>query len=89
MLSRHSSLLNAFVYGPIEALSTDDVWTYLLQTPSPWGNDNRDLVAMYRNAQAGECPAGRRQNDAELWQFAVRLLGLHSGRAGSLDGGDD
>lgn len=55
-LSRHSSLLNAFVYGPIEALSTDDVWTYLLQNPSPWGSDNRDLVAMYRNAQAGECP---------------------------------
>jgi len=55
-LSRHSSLLNAFVYGPIEAFSTDDVWTYLLQNPSPWGNDNRDLVAMYRNAQAGECP---------------------------------
>lgn len=55
-LSRHSSLLNAFVYAPIEAFSTDDVWTYLLQNPSPWGNDNRDLVAMYRNAQAGECP---------------------------------
>lgn len=55
-LSRHSMLSNAFVYGPIEALSTDDVWTYLLQNPSPWGNDNRDLVAMYRNAQAGECP---------------------------------
>lgn len=55
-LSRHSSLLNAFVYAPIESFSTDDVWTYLLQTPSPWGNDNRDLVAMYRNAQAGECP---------------------------------
>ena len=55
-LSRHSSLLNAYVYPPIKALSTDDVWTYLLQHPSPWGNDNRDLVAMYRNAQAGECP---------------------------------
>src|ERR1700744_275373 len=55
-LSRHSSLHNAFVYAPIEALSTDDVWTYLLQNPSPWGNDNRDLVTLYRNAQAGECP---------------------------------
>jgi DNA sulfur modification protein DndC len=55
-LSRHSSLLNAFVYAPIESFSVDDVWAYLLQNPSPWGNDNRDLVAMYRNAQAGECP---------------------------------
>lgn len=56
VLSRHSTLLNAYVYAPIESFSTDDVWTYLLQMPSPWGNDNRDLVAMYRNAQAGECP---------------------------------
>jgi DNA sulfur modification protein DndC len=55
-LSRHSSLLNAFVYAPIADFSTDDVWTYLLQNPSPWGNDNRDLVAMYRNASSGECP---------------------------------
>lgn len=55
-LSRHSSLLGAYVYAPIESFSLDDVWTYLLQEPSPWGNDNRDLVAMYRNAQAGECP---------------------------------
>lgn len=55
-LSRHSSLLNAFVYAPIADFSTDEVWTYLLQNPSPWGNDNRDLVAMYRNAAAGECP---------------------------------
>lgn len=55
-LSRHSSLLNAFVYAPISDFSTDDVWTYLLQNQSPWGNDNRDLVAMYRNASSGECP---------------------------------
>lgn len=55
-LSRHSSLLNAFVYAPIADFSTDDVWTYLLQNPSPWGSDNRDLVAMYRNAASGECP---------------------------------
>jgi DNA sulfur modification protein DndC len=55
-LSRHSSLLNAFVYAPIAEFSTDEVWSYLLQNPSPWGNDNRDLVAMYRNAASGECP---------------------------------
>lgn len=55
-LSRHSSLLNAFVYAPIADFSTDDVWTYLLQNQSPWGSDNRDLVAMYRNAASGECP---------------------------------
>ena len=56
LLSRHSSLPSAFVYTPIEDLSVDDVWTYLLQVPSPWSNKNRDLVTMYRNAQASECP---------------------------------
>ena len=56
VLSRHSSLANAFVYTPIEDFSVNDVWTYLLQAPSPWGNNNRDLVTLYRNAQAGECP---------------------------------
>ena len=87
-LSRHASLLNAFVYGPIESFSTDDVWTYLLQTPSPWGNDNRDLVAMYRNAQ-GRVSRRRRQDDAELREFAVRVLGLHRCRTRSLDGKHD
>lgn len=56
LLSRHSTLPNAYVYTPIEDFSLDDVWTYLLQVPSPWGNDNRELVTLYRNAQAGECP---------------------------------
>ena len=56
LLSRHSTLPNAFVYTPIEDFSVDDVWVYMLQVPSPWGNNNRDLVTMYRNAQAGECP---------------------------------
>lgn len=56
LLSRHTSLLNAWVYTPIEDFTTDDVWNYLLNAPSPWGNSNRDLVTMYRNAQAGECP---------------------------------
>lgn len=55
-LSRHSTLPKAFVYTPIESFTVDDVWTYLLQVPSPWGGNNRDLVTLYRNAQAGECP---------------------------------
>lgn len=55
-LSRHSTLPGAFVFTPIEAFSVDEVWGFLLQNDSPWGSDNRDLLAMYRNAQAGECP---------------------------------
>src|SRR5258708_10092512 len=40
-LSRHSTLPNAFVYTPIEDFTVNDVWTYLLQVPSPWGSNNR------------------------------------------------
>lgn len=56
LLSRHTSLRNAWVYAPIEHFTTDDIWSYLLSVKSPWGADNRQLLTMYRNAQAGECP---------------------------------
>jgi DNA sulfur modification protein DndC len=55
VLSRHSKFPCAFVYTPIKDWGTTDVWSYLLQVHSPWDNDNRDLVALYRTAQ-GECP---------------------------------
>lgn len=55
-LTRHSSLSRAYVYTPIEDFTTDDVWTYLLQVQSPWGGNNRDLAALYRSTQSGECP---------------------------------
>jgi len=56
LLRRHTTLRGAYIYAPIADFSTDDVWTYLLQVPSPWGSSNRDLAALYRNANAGECP---------------------------------
>ena len=56
LLSRHTSLPNAFVYTPIVNFGLNDVWIYLFQVPSPWGNDNKQLFALYRNANAGECP---------------------------------
>ena len=55
-LSRHSALARAFVFTPIEEFTYDDVWLYLLQVDSPWGNDNQQLAALYRSAQDGECP---------------------------------
>jgi DNA sulfur modification protein DndC len=55
LLSRHSHFPRAYVYTPIKDFTLDDVWDYLLLVPSPWGNNNRDLVAIYRNA-TGECP---------------------------------
>lgn len=55
-LMRHSTLNNAYVYAPIRDFSLDDVWSYLLNEPSPWGNDNHELMALYQNSQSGECP---------------------------------
>lgn len=55
ILSRHSKFPRAYVYTPVKDWSTNDVWDYLLQVPSPWGKNNRDLVALYQSAQ-GECP---------------------------------
>lgn len=55
-LTKHNTMAGAFVYTPIESWSTDDVWSYLLQTNNPWGGSNRDLSAMYQNASGGECP---------------------------------
>jgi DNA sulfur modification protein DndC len=56
-LSPNNSLPNSLVYSPIEDWSNDDVWLYLMQTPNPWGYDNKDLMAMYRGASAdNECP---------------------------------
>jgi DNA sulfur modification protein DndC len=52
----HADLPKAWVYTPIENLTTDDVWFYLLQSPSPWGGDNATLAALYKRASGGECP---------------------------------
>lgn len=55
VLSRHSNFPRAYVYTPIEDLTVDDVWGYLLDNPSPWGNNNKDLLTLYQYA-TGECP---------------------------------
>ena len=56
LLSRHSKFAQTYVYTPIRDFTTEDVWNYLLQNKNPWGNNNRDLLALYQNAKAGECP---------------------------------
>ena len=55
-LNRHPDLPRVWVSNPIEFLSTEEVWAYLLQKPNPWGNDNRSLYKLYANASNGECP---------------------------------
>lgn len=57
LLSRHTTLPNAYVYTPIVDFGLNDVWMYLLNNPPPWGGTNKQLVTLYRNANAqGECP---------------------------------
>ena len=56
LLSRHSKFAQTYVYTPLRDFNTEDVWNYLLQNKNPWGANNRDLLAIYQNANASECP---------------------------------
>lgn len=55
-LCRHPDLPRVWVSNPIEHLTTEEVWAYLLQKPNPWGGDNRALYKLYASASNGECP---------------------------------
>ena len=55
-LRRHPDLPKVWVSNPIEYLSTEEVWAYLLQKANPLGGDNRSLYKLYANASNGECP---------------------------------
>ena len=56
LLSRHSKFPQTYVYTPLRDFITEDVWNYLLQNKNPWGANNRDLLALYQNANSSECP---------------------------------
>lgn len=56
-LSHHNMLSQAFIYSPLRDFTTEDVWNYLLQnSKNQWGANNRNLLTMYRDANAAECP---------------------------------
>jgi DNA sulfur modification protein DndC len=56
LLSRHTSLPNAYTYMPISTWSADEVWEYLMSAPCPWSGTNRQLFELYKGSNAGECP---------------------------------
>jgi DNA sulfur modification protein DndC len=57
LLSPNDSLPNCLVYSPVENWSNDDIWTFLMQSPNPWGYSNKELLTMYQGASSdGECP---------------------------------
>lgn len=55
-LNPHSSLRGAWVFAPIKALTTEEVWEFLTTSTPPWGGSHLKLREMYRNANAGDCP---------------------------------
>ena len=55
-LARHASLPNAYTYMPIEDWSADEVWEYLMSSPSPWGESHKELFDLYKGSNQGECP---------------------------------
>lgn len=54
-LMNHSTLRNAYVFAPIRSFNVDDVWEFLLQYESPWGDDNNELLQLYQDSSS-ECP---------------------------------
>ena len=55
-LRKHPNLPRVAVSNPIENLTTEEVWAYLLQHPTPWGGTHKELYRLYNNAGGGECP---------------------------------
>ena len=54
-LMRHTTMANAYVFAPIRHFGIENVWNYLLNNKSPWGNDNSELFNMYKE-NADDCP---------------------------------
>ena len=56
LLNRHAKFAQTYMYCPLKDFLTEDVWNFLLQNKNPWGENNRDLLTMYQEANASECP---------------------------------
>lgn len=56
ILRDHVNLKGAYIYSPIQELELNDIWVYLLQVPSPWGSNHRDLWNLYGKAGGRDCP---------------------------------
>ena len=56
VLTRHTTLSNAYVFAPIRFFDTVDVFLYLSEMPSPWGSNNKELYFFYEESGGGDCP---------------------------------
>lgn len=56
-LNPHHEIPNSFVFAPISSWSTDEVWEYLFENNPPlWSYPHDEMLALYRQANGGECP---------------------------------
>ena len=60
----HSMMPKCLIYRPIIDIENEEIWQLLLQRPSLWGGNNRELITIYRNAAGGECPTVLSEDDA-------------------------
>lgn len=51
------------VFEPLEHVTDEQLWAFLLQNPPPWGGSHRELITVYRNA-ISECPVVMSIDDA-------------------------
>lgn len=63
-LSAHERLTGAFIFRPIENLTTFNVWEILLCFDAPWGGNHRDIIQLYKDAEGVECPVVLSQDEA-------------------------
>ncbi len=54
-LSVNTSFPSAWTYTPIAKLDVEELWNYLLDNESPWGDSNAELYKLYSDS-SGECP---------------------------------
>lgn len=60
----HDTISGCRIFAPLADLDDDDVWKVLLQRKPPWGGTHRELITLYRQAGAGECPLVITRSDA-------------------------
>ncbi len=51
-LRKHGSIKGAFVYAPLEDMTDQDVWDYLLSNNPGWGGTNEELYRLYAGETA-------------------------------------
>lgn len=83
----HTDLSNAWVYTPIEAVTTNDVWLYLLQAPSPRGGRQPRSGHPVQTRRRRRMPPRHRHVHAVLCPQPVWLLDMHGGGKRPLTGG--